>query len=280
MLDARYRLLSVTFRGLITIILILGAGTMLLPLLWMLSTSLKTPENIFTFPPKLLPIPLNWQNYLDVWEAVPFARFYLNTVIVAVSVTAGQVATSSLAAYAFARLEFPGRDKVFFAYLATLMIPGAVTMIPVFILLRMIGWLNTYKALILPGMFSAYGTFLLRQFFLGIPTDIEDAARIDGCSAFGIYKNIILPLSKPALATLTIFTFLGAWRDFMWPLIVIDSPQKKTLTIGLAMFQGLHSTDWGLLMAASFLVMIPLILVFLFNQRFFIEGIKLAGLKA
>jgi multiple sugar transport system permease protein len=209
-----------------------------------------------------------------------FFAFYINSILVAVLVTFGQVLTSSLAAFAFARLRFPGRDRLFLGYLATLMIPAVVTMIPVFILLRQLGWIDTYKALVLPAMFSAYGTFMLRQFFLTIPTDLEDAARIDGCGAFGIYWNVILPLSKPALATLTTFVFLGSWNNYMWPLIVINTTAKKTLPIALQSFQGLYTTEWTLLMAASLLVLVPVLLVFIFNQRFFVRGIVLTGLKA
>lgn len=208
-----------------------------------------------------------------------FAAFYLNSIIVAVCVTVGQVLTSSLAGYAFARLHFPGRDKLFLGYLGTLMVPYVVTMIPVFILLRFMHLIDTYAALILPGMFSAYGTFMLRQFFLTIPTELEDAARIDGCSKWGIYTNIILPLSKPALATLTTFVFLGNWNSFMWPLIVISSPEKKTLPIGLYAFMGQYNTEWTLLMAASLMVMAPVLVVFILGQRYFVKGIVLSGLK-
>ncbi len=257
----------------------LGAITMLLPFLWMISTSLKEPGAVFTFPPQWIPRPVYWRNYVEAWKAVPFGRFYLNSIFVAVCQTFGVLLTSSWAAYAFSRLRFPGRDKLFFLYLVTLMIPGAVTMIPTFILMRLIGWVDTYKALIIPGIFSAYGTFLLRQFFMSIPTDLEDAARIDGCNKLGIYRHVIVPLSKPAMATLATFTFIGSWNNFMWPLIMINSMEKKTLPIGLASFQGLYSTDWTLLMAASVIVMMPTLIVFLFNQRFFVEGIKLTGIK-
>ena len=205
------------------ILLSLFGVSMIVPFLWMVSTSLKEPGDVFTYPPKWVPAPIIWENYPKAWNAVPFARGYMNSIFVAVTVTFGQVFTSSLAAYAFARLSFPGRDKLFLGYLGTMMIHGAVTMIPVFILLRKLGWIDTYKALIIPSMFSAYGTFMLRQFFMSLPTDLEDAAKIDGCSLFGIYTKIILPLSKPALATLTIFTFMGSWMSFMWPLIVTNS---------------------------------------------------------
>ena len=261
------------------IILTVGGITMLFPFLWMISTSLKEPGAVFTFPPEWIPRPIIWRNYADAWHAVPFGRFYINTIFVSVTRTFGVLLTSSLAAYAFSRLAFPGRDKIFFLYLATMMVPGAVTMIPNFILMRHIGWVDTYQALIIPGIFTAWGTFMLRQFFMTLPTDLEDAARIDGCSKMGIYRHVILPLAKPALATLGIFTFIGVWNDFMWPLIMINTMEKKTLPIGLASFQGLYTTDWTLLMAASIIVMVPTLIVFIVGQRFFVEGIKLSGVK-
>lgn len=278
-----------------------GAISMLLPFFWMLATSLKEPGAVFTitdnFLTQLIPNPVVWANYPKAWTAVPFPRFYFNTIIVTVFVTFGQVFTSSLAAYAFARLNFPGRDKLFFGYLATMMVPGVVTMIPVFILLRILGniWnsdlylfgsffgkpigIDSYFALIVPGMFSAYGTFMLRQFFMLLPVELEEAAKIDGSTLFGIYRKITIPLSKPALATLTTFVFMGTWKDFMWPLIVTSSIEMKTLSVGLQSFQGLYYTEWTLLMAGSIIMLAPIILVFIFNQRFFVEGIKLAGIK-
>ena len=265
--------------------LIIGGATMVIPFLWMLSTSLKSYSSVFIFnlaDIQWIPKSIYWKNYIDVWKVVPFARFYLNSLFVVTCVTFGQVATSALAAYAFARLRFPGRDKIFFAYLATMMIPGSVTMIPVFALMRTFGWIDTYKALIIPAIFSAYGTFLLRQFFMTIPRDLEDAATIDGCSLFGIFTKVILPLSKTALATLTIFVSLGNWVSFMWPLLVTNSIEKRTLPVGLAYFQELYQyaqPDWGLLMAGSLITMVPVVIIFLFNQRFFVEGIKLTGMK-
>lgn len=265
------------------VLLCAGALTMVGPFLWMVTTSLKEPGAVFSFQKiwwqEWVPTSFVWQNYVKAWNVVPFARFYLNSIFVTVAVTLGQVATSAMAAYAFARLRFPGKNRIFFGYLATMMVPGAVTMIPVFILLRNLGWVDTYKALILPGIFTAYGTFMLRQFFLTLPKDLEDAAKIDGCNYFGIFWKIILPLSKPALATLTTFTFMGSWMNFMWPLIVINTEQKFTLPVGLAYFQSLHHTDWTLLMAASVMMILPILLVFIFNQRFFVEGIKLTGIK-
>ncbi len=260
-----------------------GALAMIAPFFWMVTTSLKEPGSIFSYQrpwwQDWIPTQFVWQNYVKAWVAVPFARFYLNSLFVSTCVTAGQVTTSALAAYAFARLEFPARDKIFFGYLATMMVPGAVTMIPVFILLRYLGWIDTYKAVILPGIFTAYGTFLLRQFFLTLPKDLEDAAKIDGCSYFGIFWRIILPLSKPALATLTTFTFMGSWLNFMWPLIVLNTHNLFTLPVGLSYFQSLHNTDWALLMAGSLMMILPILIVFLINQRYFVEGIKLTGIK-
>jgi len=270
-------LISYVILGLVTV-------TMIAPFMWMVTTSLKEPGQVFeAFKSEWwrdwIPMNFVWENYVKAWKVVPFARFYFNSVFVAVVTTFGQVATSSMAAYAFSRLNFPGREKLFTSYLATMMIPGAVTMIPVFILLRMLGWIDSYKALILPGIFTAYGTFMLRQFFLTLPKDLEDAAMIDGCSHFGIFWRIILPLSKPALATLTTFTFMGTWMNFMWPLIVVNSQELFTLPVGLAYFQSLHTTDWTLLMAGSLMMLLPILIVFIFCQRFFVEGIKLTGIK-
>jgi multiple sugar transport system permease protein len=272
-------------RGVLFVALLVGAVGMVAPFLWMITTSLAASGPDFgadrAWWQEWIPTSFAWQNYVRIWQDknVPFAMFYLNSLFVSFCVTFGQVATSAMAAYAFARLSFPGRDRLFFGYLATMMIPGAVTMIPVFILLRHFGWIDTYKALILPGIFSAYGTFMLRQFFLTLPKDLEDAAKIDGCSYVRIFWHIILPLSKPALATLTTFTFMGAWMNLMWPLIVVNTHTKYTLPVGLAYFQGVHGTDWTLLMAASMMMILPILVVFLFNQRFFVEGIKLTGIK-
>ena len=221
-----------------------------------------------------------WSNYTKVIEVMPFAKFYFNSIFVAICVTIGQVATSAMSGYAFSRLSFPGRDKLFMGYLATMMIPYAVLLVPLYILMNWLNWIDTYKALIVPAMFSAYGTFMLRQFFMGIPVDLEDAAKIDGCNYFRIFLHIILPLSKPALATLTVFTFMGSWMNFMWPLIVVNSIKMKTLPVGLAYFQETgFGTEYNLLMAGAVMATIPIIIVFVFTQRFFVEGIKMSGLK-
>lgn len=256
---------------------------MVIPLFWMIATSLKEPVEVFIRYPSWwrnwIPPHPRWRNYVEVFRAVPFLRFYINSLFVAVIVTLGQVITSSFAAYAFSRLSFPGRDKLFFGYIATMMVPGTVIIIPVYILMNKFGWINTYKALTIPAMFTAYGTFMLRQFFMTLPRDLEDAAKIDGCGYFGIYYRIILPLSKPALATLTTFVFIGNWQSFLWPLLVINSIEKNTIPIGLAYFQSQYLTDWPLLMAASVMAIVPVIIIFVFSQRYFIEGIKLTGIK-
>ncbi len=217
------------------------------------------------------------------WAGIPlrnaFLVFYLNTLLVSLAVTLGTILTSALAAFAFARLQFPGRNALFLTYLATLMVPYVVTMIPIFMLLTALRLVDTYFALIVPVMFSAYGTFMLRQFFLAIPRDLEDAARLDGCGSLGVLRHVVLPLSKPALATLGTFTFLGTWNSFMWPLIVINSAEKAPLMLGLYSFMGENAAQWSLLMAASVMVMAPVIVVFVLGQRYFIEGIVLSGMK-
>jgi multiple sugar transport system permease protein len=255
-----------------------GSVIMLLPFLWMLSTSLKEPSDIFTYPPTWIPSPFAWNNYADTWQAMPFGRFYLNSFVVATSVTVLQLLTSSLAAFAFARLRFRGRNAIFLLYLATLMVPFQVTMLPNFILMRYLGWYNTYQALILPPAFSAFSTFLMRQYMLGLPLDLDEAARMDGANSWRIWWQIILPLSGPVLAALAIFTFLGSWNDFLWPLIITDSLEMRTLPVGLSAFQGQYGVRWNLLMAGSVIAMLPVLVVYMIGQRYFIRGITLTGM--
>jgi multiple sugar transport system permease protein len=255
-----------------------GAVLMLVPFIWMLSTSLKNGAQVFVYPPQWLPEPLVWSNYADVVRIMPFLRYVLNTTFVAGSVTLLQLVVSSLAAFAFARLRIPGRDKLFLAYLATLMVPGQVTLIPNFLIVKYLGWIDTYQALIIPQVFSAFGTFLLRQFFLTIPRELDDAARIDGASAFGFFRRILLPLSTPALATLGVFTFTAQWNNFLWPLIVINDVQMRTLTVGLRALVGQYTVQYPLLMAGSVIALVPMVVVFLFAQRAFVRGIALTGL--
>jgi len=276
------------------VVLTLGAITMLVPFVWMAVTSIKQPSEVFAPGGGIKWLPEHffwrdtmvngvkvrawWGNYPDAWNEISILRLYLSSIFVAVVGTFGQVLTSSMAAYAFARLRFPGRDKLFFVYLATMMIPGSVTMIPVFVIMKHFHWIDTYQALIIPGLFSAYGTFMLRQFFMGLPTELEDAAKIDGSGYIGIWARVILPLSKPALATLTTFTFMGFWGSYLWPLVVTITEPMRTLPIGLRYFVGQHATNYTQLMAGSMMAVIPVLLLFIFNQRYFVEGIKLSGL--
>ncbi len=251
----------------------------LAPFLWMISTSLKDLNDIFVYPPKWLPSKFHFENFKRAFQAAPFGRYYLNSVFVAVSVTIGQLITCSMAAFAFARLKFWGRDVLFMIFLGTMMIPGQVTMIPTFMVLHWLGWIDTYKALIVPGLASAFGTFLLRQFFLTIPKELEEAAYIDGCSRFKVLWKIIIPLSKPALATLAIFTFMGVFNDFMWALIVISGDEMRTVQLGLAIFRDRYLTDWDLMMAGSVTATLPILIIFFAAQKWFIKGITLSGLK-
>jgi multiple sugar transport system permease protein len=251
---------------------------MIMPFVWMVSTSLKTPPEIFRYPPTWIPDPVAWENYARTLSAIPFGRYYFNSLFVAVSVTLLQIVTASLGAFAFARMRFRGRDALFLMYLATLMIPFQVTMIPNFILIRYLGWYDSFQALIFPTAFSAFAVFLLRQFFMGIPLEMDEAARMDGAGSFRIWWQIIMPLSTPVLAALTIFTFLGSWNDFLWPLIITNSVSTRTIPVGLAAFQGEYNTQWNLLMAGSVIALLPVLIVYFFAQRRFIEGITLSGM--
>lgn len=263
------------------ILLMLLAAIFVFPVFWAFVSSLKTLGEIFIYPPKIFPEDPYWENYKTVLTgSIPFPRFMLNSLIVALGRTAGVVITSALAAYAFARLRFRGREGLFLIYVGTLVIPFQVTMIPVFVIVRNLHWVDTYLALIVPGMFSAFGTFLLRQFFLTLPRDLEEAAIIDGCSFFRIFWQIILPLSKPALASLSIFTFVGTWNEFLWPLIIINETKMKTVTLGLSIFQGLYFTEWHLVMAATIIAISVPLLLYVFLQKYFVKGIALTGLKA
>jgi multiple sugar transport system permease protein len=269
---------SAVGRVLLHALLLIGALFMLAPLAWMVSTSFKEPGDVFIYPPQWIPRPMMWQNYVKTVTVMPFGRFYLNSTIQATAVTALQLLTSSLAAFAFARLRFRGRDALFLLYLGTMMIPFPVTMIPNFIVIRFLGWIDTFKALILPPAFSAFSTFLLRQYFMSIPIELDDAARVDGASSFRIWWQILLPLSGPALATLAIFTFLGQWNNFLWPLVVTNSEQMYTLPVGLATFQSQYSIQWHLLMAGSVIALVPVLVIYLIGQKWFVQGITLTGM--
>ncbi len=266
-------------RTVIYLILVGGAITMVVPFIWMISTALKTNLEVFTFPPTFIPEVPQWNNFVDIFDIVPYGRWFFNSIFITLVQTILYLFVASLAAFVFARLHFPGRDTIFLLYLATLMIPNEVTLIPKFILMKELHLIDTYAAVILPGVFNAYGVFLLRQFFLTLPESLEEAAILDGASYFRIYWSIILPLSGPALATLAIFAFMGAWNDFLWPLIVINTDIMKPLSVGLASFHGLYETNWPYLMAASTLALIPIVVVFVFAPKYFVEGIAITGVK-
>lgn len=217
-------------------------------------------------------------NYAETLRVVPFSRYYLNSTIVSVTATLGQILISSLAAFAFARLRFRGRDTIFMLYLATLMIPFPVTLIPNFILMNRLDWYDKYQALIVPALFSVFSTFLLRQYYRGLPLELDEAARLDGASSFRVWWQIILPLSGPVLAALAIFVFQGVWNDFLWPLVVTNSEAMRTIPVGLSTFVGQYSTAWGLLMAGSVIALLPVLVIYILAQKWFVQGITLSGM--
>lgn len=262
-----------------TVVTMMGLA-MLVPFLWMIMTSLRTDAEAFAWPPRMISWPLRWENYPEAWKIAPFGRFFLNSLIVSVCVTAGSLTVNSLAAFGFAKYEFRGRNALFLGLLATLMIPSQVTMIPSFLLLKQLAWLDTYTGLIVPGLAGAFGIFFLRQYMLTIPDDYLDAARMDGASEYRIFGQIVVPLAKPAIATLGVFTFLGAWNDFLGPLIVVKSDDMRTLPLAIsALSAGHYVMSWPLLMAGASFVVIPVLIVYFLAQRYFVDGIALGGLK-
>jgi ABC-type glycerol-3-phosphate transport system permease component len=252
----------------------------LLPLVWMVGASLNTEDRVLSIPPTFFPIPPRFENYLEMWQANIFPIFFYNSVKLAFLNVVGTLFFSSLAAYAFARLNFVGRDVVFSILLSTIMIPGTVTLIPLYIIYRNIGWIDTHYPLWLPHILhSTYSIFLLRQFFKTLPQELEDAAKIDGCSSFRIYWQIMLPQIKPAMAAIGIFTFLGSWNDLFGPLIFLNSTELQTLPVGLAMFRREFFTELTLLMAGSTLTILPVLVIYFSAQKYFIQGIALTGIK-
>uniref|UniRef100_A0A7V4TEN0 Carbohydrate ABC transporter permease n=2 Tax=Candidatus Caldatribacterium saccharofermentans TaxID=1454753 RepID=A0A7V4TEN0_9BACT len=251
------------------------------PFLPVIATSLKSYSELMLRPFSIIPQKVLWRNYLEVFQTIPLLEYLWNTAKVSFLCTGGVLTTSSMAAYAFARLRFPGKNVLFVLYLATMMVPGQITLVPVFILMRNFRLIDTHASLILPiwGLMGAYGTFLLRQFFLTIPRDLEEAAILDGCGYLGRFCRIILPLSRPALATLGIFTLLSVWNNYLYPLVFLNTPAKRTLTLGLAMFRGDVDVQWNLLMAGTIVSILPMVVAFLAAQRYFVEGITLTGLK-
>ncbi|MCX2721493.1 carbohydrate ABC transporter permease [Roseibium sp. DSM 29163] len=253
--------------------------TMLAPFVWMLSASLKLDRDVFAFPIEWIPSEPRWRNYIDIWTKIPLGLFVYNTAKLTIIVTVLQLLTSSFAAYAFAKLRFPYRNTLFLAYIATIAMPWQVYMVPQFLLMRELGLSNTHLALICLQAFTAFGVFLMRQFYMSIPNELCEAARIDGMSEYGIWWRIMLPLSMPALSTLTIFTFVTTWNDFLGPLIYLTKTELKTIQIGIRMFITQYSQEYGLIMAASVVALVPVLLVFLALQRFFVEGIASTGVK-
>ncbi len=253
-----------------------------LPFLWALSTALKTQSEINVgFPPKWIPANPTFENFGNLFNnsQIPFATWYLNSIFVGVLTTILTLFFSATSGYAFARIPFPGREVIFLAILGTMMIPGVITIIPIYILLRSLGLINSLPGLIIPFMVTAFGIFLMRQFFQSIPAELEEAAKVDGAGRLRTFSQVVLPLARPALSALTIFTFMGRWNDFLMPLIIIGDRSLFTLPLGMSTFRSLYKTDWGLLMSGSLLVMIPIVIMYVLFQRFFIEGISYTGLK-
>lgn len=266
-------------QGILYTVLVISALFMIVPFLWMISTSLKADQYVLTMPPQFFPQPLTISSYVRLTEMFPIGRMSFNSLLVATLTTLGQLSTCSMAAYAFSRIRFKGSNALFLVYLATLMIPFQVTITPLFILMRYLGWINTYQGLILPGVFSAFGTFLLRQFFLGLPRELEEAAFIDGASRWTVYWRIILPLGKPALATLGVLSFMESWNAFLWPLFIVRDMELMTLPVGLAALHGRWLTQWNLVMAGTVITVLPMLAVYLLAQQYFVKGVVLSGIK-
>jgi multiple sugar transport system permease protein len=267
-------------QGLLYLLLTAGGLVMLIPLLWMLTTSLKARGLEFTYPPQWIPDPVVWANYYETVTLVPFHLYFLNTVIITFFSTVGSLITASMVAFGFARIPFPGRRFLFILLLSTLMLPYVVTLIPSFLLFKYLHWIDTYWPLIVPSFFggSPFFVFLIRQFYSTIPMDLDEAAEMDGAGYFRIWWSILLPLSRPALATVVIFSFIWNWNDFLGPLIYISSAEKFTMALGIAGFRSLHNTRWNLLMAGSVIMLLPVLVVFFLAQRYFIRGIVTSGL--
>ena len=261
------------------IILILCMIVTLLPFVWMILTSLKTQAESICIPLKIFPEKPLFSKYAAVFTKIPFAKMYLNTAVTATVIVVVQLILCSMAAYAFGRIKFPGRNIIFGTLLAVLMVPSSFFILPQYLMIQKMGLLNTIPALFIPGLFSAFGTFLMRQFFMALPNELEDAARIDGCNHFMIFSRIMFPLVKPGLVALAILTLRSAWNDLMWPMIVNTSPEKMTLSAGLSYLQGQYATDYPVMMAGAVLAVLPLLILFALFQKQFIEGIALQGIK-
>jgi multiple sugar transport system permease protein len=269
-------------RAIAVVLIVIGGTACLLPFLWMVSTSFKGQVEVYQFPPRWIPRHFLWRNYTEAFSILPFGQFFINSAVIAVTSMVGTVLSCSVVAYAFARLRAPGRDALFLVLLATMMLPGQVTIIPVYITFRYLGWINTFKPLIVPSFFAgAFSVFLLRQFLMSIPAELDDAARIDGAGVPGVFFRILAPMSKPALATVAIFSFMGDWSSFFGPLLYLNSKDKMTVPVAISFFRKTESGSGNMayMMAVSVLALVPPVLIFFFAQRYFIQGIVVTGLK-
>lgn len=264
------------------VILICGALIVSFPFIWMLSTSGKDIKEVFKLPPEIIPEVFHWENYAEVWQSANFPRYFMNSLIISLLVTGGQIVTSSLAAFAFARMEFKGRNILFMLVLGTMMIPSEILLIPNYVVISRLGWIDTYQAMIVPYLAGALGIFMLRQHFMTFPMDLEDAARMDGCGRFRFLVQILLPNSKPSIAAFSTFTFINTWNSYIWPLLVTRRETMRTIQVGLAAFKDAQSsganTNWALLMAASTIAVIPVLVFYTFAQKWFTEGFMTSGM--
>ncbi len=262
------------------LLLSFGSVVFLFPFFWMISTSFKTNAEVWTYPIKWIPDKLIWKNYTDIFEILPFGRYFFNTFFITICRIAGQVISCSIVAYSFARLRFPGKNVLFLLMLSTLMLPSVVTLIPNFVFFSKLDWVDTWLPLIIPMLFATpFNTFLLRQFYMSLPKELDEAAKIDGCSTWRIFGRILLPLTKPAVAAIVVFEFMNGWNDFMGPLLYLIDDKLYTVSLALSFFQGKNHTDWQLLMAASTVTSIPLLLLFTIAQKYIIGGITMSGIK-
>ena len=268
-----------TYRFLLYLLLIVSCAIMLLPFFWMVTTSFKEESEVLRMPPQWFPKDWLWRNYIKAWNVAPFGRYFFNSFFMAITTTVGEVITTILAAYAFAKMRFFGKNVLFAILLGTLMIPGQMLLIPNYVTITRLGWFDRYEALIIPWLASVFGIFLLRQFFRSIPDELQDAARIDGCSRLRFLWQIVVPLSKPAIMTVALLKFLGSWNAFLWVLIMTNSDKMRTVPVGLTLFSSEVGTAYEQLMAASVLAIIPVLILFFFTQKQFIQGVARTGIK-
>ncbi|HQN04982.1 MAG TPA: carbohydrate ABC transporter permease [Anaerolineaceae bacterium] len=277
---ARKRLVNGAQNGVWFLVVCALAFAVMLPFIWMIVTSLKSPTEVFAYPPTWIPKEFQWSNYVEMWNEAPFGRYFMNSAIVAICVTVGQLTSCVLAAFAFARMEFKGKNVMFMIFLSTTMISSQVTLVPTYLIMRTLNWIDSYQALIVPFLANAFGVFMLRQSFRTIPKELEEAAKLDGCSRFRFLWQILIPLSKPILASQALFAFMGNWNSYQWPLIITNQDSMRTLQIGLRYFvSGEGSTQWGIYMAAALVVTLPVIVVYFLVQKTFVESMASTGLK-